>query len=152
MTCTQDILVAVGARCFGLVLSTVLALLSWYCLLHDSMSGGFVLSVIAFGTLLLSLFSSGMLVMPVRVFLALWGKIYICLQGAFLLVVFFLIISPLGLAISVFGSEFVSKGQIRRNRKYRNKAPGSYWTTLSDTERMYRTLYRPLSLIIVNEK
>lgn len=126
MNYTQSSIVDVGSRWLGILIGTILASLSWYCLLYD-IAGASVFSVLAIAVLLLSLFSPEMLAMPVRFGLSVLERGYIGLLSTVLLFVFFSIITPMGLLVSVFGSKLLSREDIQRSRKYRHKSPGSYW-------------------------
>lgn len=126
MNYTKSAMIDVGARWLGILLAGVLASLSWYCLLYDFV-GASVCSVLAISVLLLSLFSPRMLAVPVKLCLSVAERLSIVLLRTFLLFVFFLIITPMGLLATIFGSKLLSQEDIQRSRKYRHKSPGSYW-------------------------
>lgn len=127
MNDTESSFVSVGSRWLGIAFATVLASLSWYCLLYG-IAGAAVFSLFAIALLFLALFSPQRLAMPVRLALRLLEKAYVGLLYVGLLLVFFLILTPMGLLASVFGSKFLSQEYIQRSRKYKNKSPGSYWS------------------------
>ena len=126
MNYTQSSIVDVGSRWLGILIGTIMASLSWYCLLHDIV-GASVFSVLAIAILLLALFNHKILVIPVKLGLRVLEKVYLGLLSTGLLFVFFLIITPMGLLVSVFGSKLLSQENIQRSRKYKHKSPGSYW-------------------------
>ncbi len=128
----RDNLITNCSRWLAMASSVLLALLSWYCLLSGIIAGAAVSSVAAFVILLLALFFLEVMVRPVRFFLLCLDQLFICLQGLFLLLAFFLVITPMGLFVNIFNTGFVSKGMIRRTRKYSRKSPGSYWKCLGE--------------------
>lgn len=116
----------VGGRWFGICLSSLFALLSWFCLLQDLIVG-FVFSIVAMIILLLSLFRPRVWMVPVKFCLVMSDAIWSFLLSIFLFCVYFLVISPVGLLVGVFDSEFFFKERIHRSRKYRCRSLGSYW-------------------------
>lgn len=127
MNCTQGDVIGLGARWVGFLLSILLASLSWYCLLYD-VADAAILSLLAFVSLVLSLFVPRIFAMPVSLCLLLLEKALIPLQSIVLFIAYFLIVTPLGLVIGFFDSEFYFKDRLQRSRKYRRKSPGSYWS------------------------
>jgi hypothetical protein len=126
MNYSRNAIVDMGSRWLGILFAAALAFIGWYCLLYE-LVGAAIFSVLAISVLLLSLFSPGMLAIPVKFCLSALERVYIGLLRTFLLFMFFLIITPMGLLISIFGSKFLSQEGIQRVRKYKHKSPGSYW-------------------------
>lgn len=128
MNYVQNDFLQAGGRWLGIFLSSLLASLSWFCLLQD-LPGGFVFSLVAIIFFLLSLFRPGVWMAPVRIFLVMVDWIFLFSLSVFLFCVYFLVISPMGLLVCVFDREFFVKEKIHRSRKYRCRSLGSYWVT-----------------------
>lgn len=126
MSCAQNDFMRAGGRWFGFCFSSLLAALSWFCLMQD-FPGGFLFSLVAIIILLLSLFRAGVWIMPVRLCLVMIDMFFVFVLSIFLFCTYFFVISPMGLLVGVFESEFFFRERLHRSRKYRHKSPGSYW-------------------------
>jgi len=127
MTPSQNSKINAGARWLGIGIGSVLAIVSWYCLLQE-IRGAAVASLAAIVILLVSLFRPESLAAPVRIWFAGMEMLALCFLACMLLCFYVFVICPWGIIVAVFDGNFLLREQIQRNRKYHNKSPGSYWT------------------------
>ncbi len=116
-----------GARWLGIGIGSVLAIVSWYCLLQE-LRGAAVASIAAMAILLVSLFRPESLAAPVKIWFAGMEMIALCFLACMLLCFYIFVLCPWGMIVAVFDGNFLFRERIQRSRKYQNKSPGSYWT------------------------
>ncbi len=115
-----------GARWLGITIGSVLAIVSWYCLLQE-LRGAAVTSVAAMVILLVALFRPESLAAPVRIWFSGVEMIALCFLACMLLCFYAFVLCPWGMIVAVFDGNFLFRERIQRSRKYQNKSPGSYW-------------------------
>lgn len=126
MSCIQNNFITEKARRLGVVISILLALGGWIFLLKD-LAGAIFFSVSAVLVLTLSLFNPKFLQIPAKLWLSFIDLLFFLISNVFLILLFFLIVTPIGLAGRMFGKDFLSQKIIYRTSNYWDKVPGSYW-------------------------
>ena len=123
---------AVRARRLGVVSSIVCALAGWIFLLKD-IPGAFFFSFFAVLLLTVGLLKPSLLKIPSL----LWHNFVVIffdliLKGL-LILLFFLIVTPLGLVARLLGKDVFSEKIFCKTTNYWNKTPGSYWVSKQKT-------------------
>lgn len=118
------------ARRIGIVSSILLALGGWFFLLKD-IAGAFIFSVGAVLILTLSLFKPVYLQVPAKMLLFFINILFFVISNILFILLFFLIVTPIGLFGRMFAKVFLSQDIMSSSSNYWHKAPDSYWTTIN---------------------
>lgn len=118
------------ARRLGVVSSVILALGGWIFLLKD-ITGAFILSFGAVLILTLSLFKPVFLQVPAKMWLFFINIMIFVIANILFILLFFLIVTPIGLLGRIFDKLFLSQEIMSYSSSYWHKAPDTYWTTIN---------------------
>jgi len=94
----------------------------------------FFFSVSSVLVLTLSLFNPKFLQIPVKLWLSFIDILFFLMFNILLILLFFLIVMPIGLAGRIFGKDFLSQKIIYRTSSCWEKVPGSYWAAPKNTK------------------